>query len=67
MQMLEQLRKKADSNILMYCLFLFASYLFTLIELVTKFATVSVNNCVNMIMGDTFRSRQVGMGFSAFC
>ena len=44
--MMEQLRKKSESNILMYCLFMIVSYIFTLIELVTKFATVSsVEKC----------------------
>ena len=45
-QMLEQLRRKADSNIFIACLFMLVKYLLTLVELVTKFATVSVSRPV---------------------
>ena len=41
LQMLEQLKKKADSNIFIYCLFVIVQYILLLVELVTKFATVS--------------------------
>lgn len=37
---LEQLKKSGDKNIFLYCLFVIISYIMTLIELVTKFATV---------------------------
>jgi hypothetical protein len=54
---LEQLRKKGESNMLMYCLFIIVQYIFTLIELVTKFATVRL-----AITGEDFlvASRSVG-------
>ncbi|KAG1672799.1 hypothetical protein FOA52_002787 [Chlamydomonas sp. UWO 241] len=37
---LEELKKKASDNIFFYCLFVLVQYLFTIVEMVTKFATV---------------------------
>mmetsp|Transcript_40215 Transcript_40215/g.119884 ORF Transcript_40215/g.119884 Transcript_40215/m.119884 type:complete len:331 (+) Transcript_40215:135-1127(+) len=39
---LEELRKKAQENVLLYCLFVLVQFLFTLVEMVTKFATVRI-------------------------
>lgn len=47
--LLDQLRKNGDRNIFVYCFWLLCQYVFTLIELVTKFATVRL-----AITGESF-------------
>lgn len=37
---LEELRKRAESNVFLYCFFVLISFVYTLVEMVTKFATV---------------------------
>ena len=40
-QALEELKKQADRNILLYCLYAMVQFLLETLQLVTKFATVS--------------------------
>ena len=54
--MLEQLKKQGDKNIFLYCLFVIISYIMTIIELVTKFATVRLS-----ITGEDFIEASKGV------
>jgi hypothetical protein len=53
---LEQLKKNAEKNVFIYCFFVLCNYFFTLIELVTKFATVRL-----AITGETFLEASKGV------
>lgn len=54
--LLDQLKKNAEKNIFFYCFYILCSYLFTLVELVTKFATVRL-----AITGETFLEASRGV------